>query len=192
MLSTRVLCLSAFLFLVFSCAAQNSPVKTASVDNDFVQKQFGSTCSLMPGPTPQVADLDGDGVDDLVIAGRCTNPLMDAPDHNYQVIDPFYTYLGYDDPKVSTQFAEEDPRMRGLVLLIIEGNGKDAWRAPTPKAKFVIVNLPFKEISVKKLALRKRTVMAVYVAEAGEDQTVSVIFWDGKRFRYQPLGSSME
>jgi len=182
------------LFLsALCCLAQSSAPKPASaVDNDFVQKQFGATCSILPGPVPQVADLDGDGVDDIVIAGRCTNPLMDAAQYSFQVIDPYYTYLGYSDPKITTQFATEDPNMRGVVLLIIHGSGPEAWRAATPKAKFVIVNLPFRQISVKKLELKKKMVMGIYAEEINDDKTISVTFWDGKRYRYQPLGSALD
>jgi hypothetical protein len=34
--------------------------------------------------------------------------------------------------------------------------------------------------------------MAIYVEETGSDQMTSVIFWDGKRYKYEPLGSSLE
>jgi hypothetical protein len=79
-----------------------------------------------------------------------------------------------------------------LVLLIIHGSGADAWRSESPKAKFVIVNLPYRQLAVKKLNVRKKTVMAIYTDESSADKTTSATFWDGKKYRYQPLGSSME
>ena len=186
--------LYAFLFcsLISTAQQSNSKPGAPAVDNDFVQKQFGSTCALIAGPKPQTADLDGDGIDDIVLVARCTNPLIDQVEDNFQVVDPYNTFYGYGDTKITTQFASEDPQTRGLVLLIIEGAGAEAWRAPTPKAKFVIINLPFKEILVKKLIVKKKTLMAIYAEETGGDQMTSVIFWDGKKYHYQPLGSGLE
>ncbi|PYX10302.1 MAG: hypothetical protein DMG88_02910 [Acidobacteria bacterium] len=178
-----------------STAFAQPAVKPASqaVDNDFVQKKFGSTCSLEPGPQPLTADLNGDGVEDVVIVARCANPLMDEAEDNYKVIDPYDAFFGYGDPKVTTKFASEDPQRRGLALLIIHGVGADGWRAAEPKAKFIVINLPFKQLAVKKLTVRKKTVMAIYAEEAREGEgTVSAIFWDGKKYKYQPLGSTME
>jgi len=177
------------LFPVVVLAQQN---KTVPVDNDFVQKQFGTTCSLMPGPQPQIADLDGDGIADIVIVAHCKNPMMDESEHGFRVIDPYNAFFGYGSPQVTSQFASEDPQMRGLVLLVIHGTGPEAWRSATPKMKFVIINLPFKSIVVKKLALRKKMVMAIFAEETGADNMTSTIFWDGRKYRYQPLGSGLE
>ena len=173
-------------------AQQTPPPSTSAVDDDFIQKQFGSTCKLMPGPPQLKADLDGDGIEDLIVAGHCANPLADQAEDNFTVIDPYNAFYGYGNTKITTQFASEDPATRGLVLLVIHGAGPEAWRAAAPKAKFVIINLPFKQISVKKLSMKKKTVMAIYVDETGGDRMTSATFWDGKKYRYQPIGSSME
>jgi hypothetical protein len=177
--------------LSFLALGQPTPPPSA-VDDDFIQKQFGSTCKLMPGPPQLKADLDGDGIEDLVVAGHCTNPLTDQTEDNFTVIDPYNSFFGYGDTKVTTQFASEDPATRGLVLLVIHGSGPEAWRAATPKAKFVIVNLPFKQIAVKKMMLKKKAVMAIYAEETGGDRMTSAIFWDGKKYKYRPMGSSLE
>lgn len=161
------------------------------VDNDFVQKQFGSNCSLIGIPSIK-ADLDGDGVEDIVIPARCTSPMMDQAEENYLVVDPYNAFFGYGNPKITTQFATEDPARRGFSLLIIHGAGADAWYSATPKAKFMIVNLPFKSIYVKKMVLKKKERMAIYVDETGGDALTSMLFWDGKKYRYQPMGSNME
>jgi hypothetical protein len=184
-------CLCIVLGFAAPLLAQQPP-STPPVDNDFIQKQFGSTCTLLSGPPVLRADLDGDGIEDLVVAARCTNPLMDQTDDNFKVIDPFNTFFGYSDTKITTQFASEDPLTRGIVLLVIHGAGPEVWHAATPKAKFVIINLPFKQIAVKKLAVRKKTVMAIYAEETGGDKMTSVTFWDGKKYRYEPLGAGME
>lgn len=176
---------------ILALAQQTPPAPASTVDDAFIQKQFGSTCKLMPGPPQLKADLDGDGIEDLVVAGHCTNPLTDQAEDNFTVIDPYNQFYGYGDTKITTQFASEDPAVRGLVLLVIHGSGPEAWRADKPKAKFVIINLPFKQITVKKLSIKKKTVMAIYAEETGGDHMTSTIFWDGKKYRYQPIGSSM-
>jgi hypothetical protein len=177
---------------ILTLALQTPPTSSSTVDDDFIQKQFGSTCKLMPGPPQLKADLDGDGIEDLVVAGHCTNPLADQAEDSFTVIDPYNAFFGYGNTKITTQFASEDPAVRGLVLLVIHGAGPEAWRAAAPKAKFVIINLPFKQIAVKKLSVKKKTVMAIYAEETGGDRMTSATFWDGKKYRYQPIGSSME
>lgn len=172
--------------------AQPAPKSsTALVDDDFIQKQFGSTCKLMPGPPQLKGDLDGDGIEDLVVAAKCTNPLADQTEDNFTVTDPYNSFFGYGDTKTTSQFASEDPAARGLVLLVIHGSGAEAWRADTPKAKFVIINLPFRQVAVKRMKIKKKTVMAIYAEESGPDRMTSALFWDGKKYRYQPMGSSM-
>ncbi|MGA8490088.1 MAG: hypothetical protein WB711_06680 [Terriglobales bacterium] len=170
-----------------------SPAAKPAVDNAFIQKQFGSTCSRLAGFEPLIADLDGDGVEDIVIPARCTNPMMDQMEDSFVVVDPYNSFFGYGNPKITTRFASDDPERRGYSLLIIHGAGPEAWRSATPKAKFIIVNLPFKEVVVKKLAIKKKKlVMGIFAEETGGDQGTSVTFWDGRKYKYQPLGASME
>jgi hypothetical protein len=188
----RILCVCVLLVLPSAAQQPNSKAAAVAVDNAFVQKQFGSTCTLIPGPQPQMADLDGDGIEDIVMVARCTNPLIDQAEDNFQVVDPYNTFYGFGDTKITTQFASEDPQARAVVLLIIHGAGPQAWHSATPGAKFVIINLPFKQILVKKLAIKKKTMMAIYAEETGGDQMTSVIFWDGKKYHYQPLGAGLE
>jgi hypothetical protein len=189
----RSSCLCIVLGVALPALAQQPPKPSSSaVDNAFVQKQFGLTCTLMEGPPQLKADMDGDGIEDLIVAARCTNALVDQAENNFAVIDPYNAFYGYGDTKITTQFASEDPATRGLVLLVIHGSGPEAWRAATPKAKFVIINLPFKQIAVKKLMVKKKNVMAIYAEEAGGDRMTSATFWDGRKYRYQPIGSSME
>lgn len=178
------LCLSA------SSVAQQTTAP--AVNNEFVQKQFGQNCVMIGMPSLR-ADLNGDGVEDIVIPARCTNPMMDQAEHNYVVVDPYNGFFGYGNPRVTTQFASENPERRGFSLLVIHGAGADAWYSDMPKAKFMIVNLPFKDIHVKQLDSKKKKVrMAIYVDETGGDAMTSVIYWDGRKYRYIPLGSNME
>ena len=193
MVSSRWIYLLLMLGLAPGSLAQ-APAKMSAtaVSNDFIQKQFGATCSLMAGPPTYTADLDGDGTEDAVIVAKCTNPLMDATENNFSVVDPYNSFFGYGDTKATSQFASEDPIARGRVLLIIHGAGAEAWHSATPKAKFVIINLPFRQIAVRKLMVKKKLVMAIYAEETSADQMTSAIFWDGKKYRYQPLGAGLE
>src|ERR1700675_943095 len=162
------------------------------VDNEFVQQQFGREFTMLPELAPVFGDLDGDGVEDVVIAARCKNPMLDEAQHSYTVIDPYYDFYGFGDPKVTTTFKEPDPARRGLAVLIIHGGGPDGWRSATPKEKYGIVNLPYRTISVRKMKLRKRTIEAVYIEEAGEFNESSALFFDGRKFRYVPMGGEMQ
>lgn len=164
-----------------------------AVTDDFIHKQFGDNCSLLQGPEQFVADLDGDGIDDLLVAAKCKNPMADKDEYQFAVIDPYDSFLGFGDVKVTSTFASDVPERRGVSLLIIHGAEKDAWQAEKPKAKFLLINIPFKNLTVKRLALKKRTILGIYIEETGEgEETSSVIFWDGKKYRYTPLGSALD
>src|SRR5271170_4944421 len=141
-----------------------------AVTDEYVHKEFGDNCSLLAGPPQFVGDLDGDGVDDLVVAGRCKNPMADQAEYNFVVADPYDSFLGFGDVKVTSTFASDEPERRGVSLLIVHGVGADAWRAETPKAKFLLINLPFSTLTVKRMALKKRTVLGVYMEEKGEGE----------------------
>ena len=162
------------------------------IDNEYVQRQFGKDFTIVPEIAPVFGDLDGDGVEDVVIAARCKNPLPDQAQYNYTVVDPYYDFYGYGNPTITTRFSEPDPALRGLMVLVVHGAGSNGWRAVTPKAKFVIIHLPYRNVTVRKMKLRKKTIEAIYVEEAGETEESSAVFFDGKTFRYVPMGGSME
>jgi len=163
-----------------------------SVDDDFIHKQFGEEFTLIAISVPYVRDVDGDGIDDFVIVAKSKKPMLDAAEHSYKVIDPYYDFYGYGDPKLTATFGAEDLSEKNLVVLVIHGDGPDAWRSENPKAKFVIINLPLKKISVRRLQLRKRQVNAIFAEEANSSAGDSVVFWDGKQYKYQPLGTGGE
>jgi len=176
-----------------AAAPAHAKSPSPAVTDEFIHQQFGDNCSLISGPPQFVADLDGDGAEDLVVAAKCKNPMADKDEYNFVVADPFDTYLGFSDVKVTSSFASDEPERRGLSLLIIHGAIKEDWRAETPKAKFLLINLPFKTLAVKKLTIRKRTTLGIYMEERGEgESTSSVVYWDGKKYKYQTLGSTME
>jgi hypothetical protein len=164
-----------------------------AVTDEFIHQQFGDNCSLLAGPPQFVADLDDDGIEDLVVAAKCKNPMADRDEYSFVVADPYDTFLGYSDVKVTSTFASDEPARRGITLLIIHGAEKDAWQSEKPKAKFLLINLPFKTLTVKRFAWKKKTILGIYMEETGEgDQTSSVLFWDGKKYKYQQLGSTLE
>ena len=169
-----------------------APASARKIDNGFVQEQFGDQFTMLAEVSAAFGDLDGDGIEDVVIAARCKNPLLDEAEHKYTVLDPYNEFFGYGDPRLTTTFSEGDPARRGLVILVIHGAGKDAWRSATPKAKYVIVNLPYRAISVRKMQLKKKMIEAIYVEEAGELGDSSAVFFDGRKFRYVPMGGTMQ
>jgi len=191
----------ALFFTVAATAQKKQPppppahAKSPSpaVTDELIHKQFGDNCSLLPRPPQFAADMDGDGIDDLIVAAKCKNPMADKDEYSFVVADPYDSFLGYSDVKVTSTFASDEPDRRGISLLIIHGAEKDAWRAEVPKAKFLLINLPFKTLTVKRLAIKKKTTLGIYMEEKGEgEDTSSVIFWDGKKYKYQQLGSTLE
>jgi hypothetical protein len=187
---------SLLLLSTLAAAQQTSStpaaVAVSGVDNDFIHQQFSSSCSLDPKFSPFGADLNGDGIQDLVVVARCKNALIDQDEKGYKVIDPMNSFFGYGNPKVTSEMGQQDPRLKGISLLVIHGAGADAWRAKTPGEKFVVINIDIKSVTVKKMKLRKKSVLAIYVEEATGDQMTAAIFWDGKKYKYEPMGSSSE
>lgn len=172
-------------------AHAKSPVP--AVTDDYVRKEFGDDCSLLEGPPQFVGDLDGDGIDDLIVAGRCKNPMADQAEYGFVVADPYNAFLGFGNVKVTSTFASDEPERKGVCLLVVHGVGTEAWRSEKPKPKFLLINLPYKTLTVKRLALKKKTVLGIYMEEKGEgENTSSVLFWDGKKYRYQQMGSTLE
>ena len=194
----RKILLAAALCLMVLPALAQTPVSESNpdpkkIDDDFVHQQFGDQFTYISSIGAASGDLDGDGVEDVVIAARCKNPMADKDEYSFVIADPYDTFLGYGDVKVTSTFASDAPERRGVSLLIIHGAEKDAWRADKPKAKFLMINLPFKTVTVKRLAIKKKTVLGIYMEEVGEgESTSSVLFWDGKKYKYMQLGSTLE
>ena len=181
-------------------AAVASPTSSAApvVDDKFVHHHFGNEFTLMPEFPAMVGDLNGDGIDDLVVAARAKSPMLDAGGFNYTVIDPYHSFFGYGDPKVTSAFTNDDPSRKSIVLLVIHGSGADAWRAEKPKGKFVLINIPVQTVSMRRIKMGKRVFMAIGVEEYGLDRNTSAIFWDGNvkkntgAYKYEPIGAALD
>ena len=151
-----------------------------------VKQQFGATFTLPAKfPTPFItADFDGDGVEDVAIVASSAEPFPDSVAFKYKVADPYSAYFGMGNPALSAQFSTADPQ-RDHDVLIILGAGPDAWRSATPKDKFVIINLPFDELSVGRMLIKKNK-PPVFVIKAHESQLMdSAIWWDAKKKRWK-------
>lgn len=160
------------------------PPLPAWVD-EMVKKQFGGEFSVVDDFYPAVvtADLDSDQVEDCVIVGRSKNPLVDQRNLGYKVVDPYNGYFGFGDVKVTWNFNMQDP-LRNRFLLVIHGSGADAWRAEKPKAKFVLVNIPFDRLGLTRIEYKKKTINALSTEETSV--LSSVVFWNGKKYRWEP------
>jgi len=120
----------------------------------------------------------------LTAAIRSATPTITK----YTVSDPYYSFFGYGNPSNTVTFGRADPN-HSHDLLIIFGAGSDAWHAATPKAKFVVINVPFDEINVGRMLIKKGK-PPIYVIKAVESRTMddSAVFWDAKKkkWRWQP------
>jgi hypothetical protein len=169
-----------------------------SIDDKFVHDHFGKEFTLMPEFPPMVADMNGDGIDDLVLAARTKSPMLDAGGFEYSVSDPYHSFYGFGDPKVTSAFTTDDPSRKSIVLLVIHGSGPEAWRAEKPKGKFVLINIPVQTVSVRRVKIGKKLLMAIGIEEYGADRTTSAILWAGNvkkntgGYKYQPLGAAMD
>ena len=125
------------------------------------------------------ADLNGDGIEDAIIVARNPKVLNGQGQFNYKVIDPYFTYNGYGDVKITSTLTSDDPD-QGHVVLIIHGAGPEAWRSATPKAKFAVINLPFENLTIASDA--KRQLLALESRDAAGN---AAIFWDGKKYKWK-------
>ncbi len=153
-----------------------------------VKQQFGDTFTIPAKfPTPMIiADFDGDGVPDIAIVADSKEPMPDSFAFKYEVSDPYHAYFGFGNPQVMSTFSANPERAHDV--LVIFGTEKEGWHAATPKAKFVIMNLPFDSITVGRILVSKKK-PPVFAIKAIEAQIMdSAVFWEPKkkRWRWEP------
>ena len=191
-----------FLAACVAVAQSSAPVQSvpaapaagsdASPLATLVKQQFGSTFTIPAKfATPIVADFDGDGVEDVAIVADSKEPFPDSYAFKYQVGDPYNAYFGMNNPQVSAAF-HADPEHSHHVLIIF-GSGAEGWHAATPKAKFVLIDLPFDSLEVGRLLVSKKK-PPIFVIKAHEAQIMeSAVWWDAKKKRWKWLpGDTVE
>jgi hypothetical protein len=182
---------SLFFAVVCLAGAQSKPVSTTKPESltPLVQQQFGPGFAVTASQTLAVltADFDGDGVEDVAIVADSKDPLPDSYQFKYQVADPYHSFFGMSDPRFTAGYGRLDPG-HNHQLLVIFGSGTDAWHAPTPKAKFVLINVPFDTVEVGRMLMKKNK-PPIFVIKAVEAQIMdSAVYWDAKkkRWKWQP------
>jgi hypothetical protein len=204
----RLRLLPALICLLATCAFAQAPTETGTAAQQsgaqntvaqseapvamedarkLVAAQFGPGFTLKPGFAPISADLDGDGAEELVLVGTAKDPLIDELSFGYKTIDPYNTYFGFGDPRVTMQFVAQEGEPRYLLVL-------HSWQAAQPKAKFVIINLPFAKISIARVMTGKKKKRVVIPAISLEDRTgmTSDLFWNGKQWKWMDKSLSIE
>ena len=169
--------LLAILFAASALVATAQQAPAPALDPlQLCAREFGESFKLDPKFSPMLADLDGDSQEDLVLVATSRNVLGGELDYHYRTIDPYDAYFGWGDPKVTVQFAATNAVVTRYLLVAHN------WRAP--KAKFVIINLPFEKLSIARLVRKKKTLNTIHAEEMGG--LASDVFWDGKKYKWTP------
>ncbi len=175
----RILFAVLLAAVALPAAAQQLP----SLDlHQLCKREFGGTFKLDPKFPPMAADLDGDGHQDLVLVATSKSPLAGEEEFHYRAIDPYDAYFGWGDPKVTIQFSAASAIEPRYILVVHN------WQSP--KAKFVIMNLPFDRISLIRAMRKKRAQSAIHAVESGG--LSSDVYWDGHKYRWEPSSFSNE
>lgn len=153
-----------------------------------VKKQFGDTFKIPEKfSTPMIiADFNGDGIPDIAIVANSKEPFPDSYNFKYEVGDPYHAYFGFGNPQMTSSFSADPAHTHDL--LVIFGDGPDAWRTATPKAKFVLINVPFDSIAVGRMLISKKK-PPIFVIKALESEIMdSAVYWEAKkkRWRWEP------
>jgi hypothetical protein len=160
-----------------AAAAQQAPAPPLDAQQ-ICAHEFGEQFKLDPKFAPLTVDLDGDGQEDLVLVATSKNPLSGELDYHYRAIDPYDGYFGWGSVKDTVQFSATNAGAARYVLVVHN------WRAP--KAKFVIINLPFDSLSLGRMPIKRKkttvnTIHAVEIGGLGSD-----VYWDGKKYKWEP------
>lgn len=170
-----------FLILLFCLAGvgQQPPPQEAAPPTDaqqLITKEFGKSFTVAAGFTPLFGDVDNDGQEDAVVVVTSPTPLVDEVEFKYRAIDPYSSYWGWGNPRETVQFSATSV---GPILYIAVIHN---WRAP--KAKFLIINLPFQKLMLSRVARKKKAISSIHAVETAGLE--SDVFWDGKKYKWMP------
>ena len=167
------------LCLAMSALAQQPPGPQPPALTDaqqLITKEFGKSFTVAPGFTPLFGDVDNDGQEDAVVVVMSRTPLVDEVEYHYRAIDPYSAFWGWGNPRVTVQFSATNVGPT-LYIAVIHN-----WRAP--KAKFLIINLPFQKLGLSRVAWKKKAISSIHAVET--DGLESDVFWDGKKYKWEP------
>jgi hypothetical protein len=165
------------LLLALSCTALAQQPDSKQPDaQQIVTREFGKSFTLAAGFAPMLVDIDNDGAEDMVAVVMSNTPLVDENELHYRAVDPYDKYWGYGDPHDTIRFSATDVGPTLFIAIIHD------WKAP--KAKFLVVNLPFKKLTLSRVQLKKRAINSLHAVEEGGLE--SDMFWDGKKYKWEP------
>ncbi len=160
--------------------AQEPATQRAAPPTDVQQlitKEFGKSFTVAAGFNPLFGDVDNDGQEDAVVVVTSPTPLVDEVEFKYRAIDPYSSYWGWGNPRETVQFSATNV---GPILYIAVLHN---WRAP--KAKFLIINLPFQKLMLSRVAQKKKkAIPSIHAVET--DGLESDVFWDCKKYKWTP------
>jgi len=185
----RTLCLLTFVTLLpclvvqaqqaeQPAAAAQKPPEPAVDFAALVAREFGPDFTLVPKIPPMMLDMNGDGLEDLVLVAGARQALGGSEKFHYTVQDPYGRYFGYSNPTMSMQFSTDPAAARHLLVI-------EDWKG-AKGPKFVLVNIPFDKIRAGNMLLRKKTIEVVETED--EIGIEAAIYWDGKRFHWEAVG----
>jgi len=177
----------AVLGLCITLAAHRAEAPSANDMQAIISAQFGSEFVLAQSFPVLTGDFNGDGVEDVAFVVTRHGALQTLSER-FHVIDPSSEYFGIGDPKITAQFASQDPG-GPRYLLIIHGIGKEAWRVKEPKERFVVINVNFDRISVGHVVKKKKAMDDINLEETGI--LSSFLYWNGHRYKWQPGATEM-
>jgi hypothetical protein len=166
---------------------------TAPDAQQYVAREFGPGFKLSANQPVLLGDLDGDGREDAVFVVTGGNPLVGAGAFGYNVIDPYDGYWSFSDPALNSHLTQVDPGPHYLLLIAHD------WQGEKARAKYVVMNLPFKQISLTPTTMgsgglfksREKKVVAA-IATVEQDGQTGAMFWNGKTYKFVQLGSQDE